>query len=30
MDDVSLPVPAQNRLIALLAPMHGDIVHARM
>ena len=27
MIDNKTPLPAQNRLLALLAPMHGDIVH---
>lgn len=26
MEDLNLPQPAQNGLLALLAPMHGDIV----
>jgi hemoglobin len=27
MERANVPVPAQNRLIAKLVPMHGDIVH---
>lgn len=26
MEDLNLPVQTQNRLLALLAPVHGDIV----
>lgn len=27
MDELEIPAPLQNELIALLAPLHRDIVH---